>query len=426
MDKLSIIDVKAYETYSDSGFPAVEVHVATQGDALGIARCSESYSTSSHRPKYLYDGGTRFRGFGVTKAADLINRVFAPALIGMRADDQASVDAVIFRTALENGAEQYVNVTNPLSIAVLQAGAQATGQPLYRHVGGQTAFTLPVCGHLCASGSKRYTEDNQAQGRPNYMIVAYDFPTLSEAQYALWEVANQYEKIIAHQFGFVIHRGFAMAIPKGKIENDYVLWDALTQSINMCGYEGKLGIHVDIGANEYYNHKTGMYEGLFSSEPKTRDELIALIEKMASDYPFVIIQDPLEENDTEGFARLVKTTGVQIVGSDICGTDFTRIEECIRRKWINSVQLSVNQFPTFSDAVKVVRMVKNHGADIMIRDLCGEGYDGASYAIGFKAGTIYECGLDSNGNMLMMNAEEIGPRAKFYGKSGIQGEKFSL
>lgn len=426
MNESTIISVIARETFSDSGYPAVEVEVITENGAKGIGCCSENYSTSTLQPKYLYDGGTRFHGLGVSKAAQLINDVLAPALIGLQADEQTKVDERIIQTMAAHGIPKYVNVSSPVSIAVLHAGADAKHIPLYRHVGGQSAFTIPVTGHLVASGSKRYGEHHKAKARPYYLMVAYDFPTYEQAHYAMWEVANQYEKVISREFNYVTHRGFSMAIPKDKIKNDYVLWDAISTSIKECGYEGKIGIHIDVGANEYYNPDTGLYEGLFDETPKTRDDLIALIKDMAQKYPFVIIEDPLEQNDLDGYAELVRDTHVQIAGDDICSSNMERIRYCITHKCINSVVLPVNRFETFSDAVKVVRLAKAHGVDVMIRDMCGEGYDACAYAIGFNAGTIFSCGLNSHGNQLLMTAEDIGPRVKFYGKRGLQGSKFAL
>lgn len=426
MNNSEIVSVFASETYSDSDFPAVEVVVTTAGGAKGRGICSESYSTSSYAPKYLYDGGERFHGFGVTKAAEIINTVLAPALTGMRADEQTNIDAKIKEAMRSGGIPRYVNVSSPVSIAALHAGAASKGIPLYRHVGGQNAFTVPVSGHLCASGSNRYSKNHRAKGRPYYMITAYDYPSYDDAQYALWETAGRYEKMIAKQFRFVTHRGFAMAIPGKILNSDREIWDVLAKSIKDAGHEGRMGIHIDMGANEFYNPETGLYEGLFDGVVRTRDEMIELVEEMARDYPFVIFEDPLEQNDLEGYARLVKTTGAQIVGNDVCGSDLKRIEECIAGKCVNCILLSVNRFETFSDALKAVRMAKNHGAEIMVRNMCGESYDVAAYAVGLNAGSIYESGLDDVGDYVMMTAGDVGPRIKFFGRGGLRGGKFAL
>lgn len=426
MSDSTIISIKARETYSDSGYPSVEVVVKTSSGETGYGRCSEYYSTSSYKPLYLYDGGERFHGLGVSKAADLVNNVIAPALIGLDAGEQLLIDEKIKNIMASNGIPAYVNVSSPVSIAVLNAGANATGIPLYRHVGGQGAFTIPLMGHLIASGSKRYGINNAGKGRPFYHLVAYDFQSLEDAHYALWEVANSYEKVISREFHYVTHRGFSMAIPKDKIKNDYVLWEAIETSIEESGYKGKIGIHVDIGANEYYNSETGLYEGLFDEKPKTREELIAIEKKMANDYSFIIMNDPLYEGDTEGYSELVKDSKIQITGDDICSSNFERISYCISHGCINSVVISVNRFETFSDALRAVRFAKSHGVDVMVRDACGEGYDACEYAIGFNAGSIYGCGLNPHGNQILCMAEDIGPRCKFYGKGGLQGEKFAL
>lgn len=423
MNPIKIKSVAAREAYSDSGYPAVEVTVTTDSNKTGMANCAENFSTSSHRPAYLYDGGPRFRGFGVTKAAAIINDVVAPALTGLPIWDQALLDSAIKRVMEEHGVPNYVNISSPVSVAALKAGASAMGMPLYRYIGGQSAFTLPTGGHLCASGSKRYAVGVRAQGRPTYAFVAHDFPTFLDAHYALWETANTYEGLLGFKYGFLIHRGFSMTIPAGRMDSDLFLWDTFVESLEMADYTGKIGIHVDVGANEYYNRETKRYEGLFSAAPKTREELIAFYEDIAKKYPLLILQDPLEENDLEGYAYLTKNLGVQIVGDDIFSSDVEHIKDCIDSGCVDTVLLPVNRFATVSDAINIVRYAKKSGRDVMPRDMCGEGLDVVDYAVGFRAGTMFEGGLDITGNELLLIEAEIGERVRFYGAQGIHNKK---
>jgi enolase len=421
-----ITSVTAMQASTDQRHPAVKVTVTTANGAAGSGSVYESYSTSRYRPRFLYDGSETYRGLGVTTAAAIINKQIAPALIGLPADRQPLIDSVIKSVIQNAGLGDYVNISSPVSVAALKAGAQALDIPLYRHMGGRGAFTIPAGGHLCASGSKRYNPLSLSRGRPVYNMVSYGFDTFAGAHYALWETTNAYEKLLAEKYSIRIHRGFSMAIPPGKLENDFKLWDILRESIEAAGYTGKIGIHVDVGANEYYDAENGTYRGLFSAEDKDRGALFKLYEKMIAEYPVVIIQDPFNQDDVEGYAALVKSTGVQITGADVCGANVERIKQCVNAGAVNSVLLPLCNFSTVSDAVEVVRYVKNHGMDVMPQNLSGEGLDTAHYAAGFKAGTVYQGGIDPVSNHLIAIEQDIGARVRFYGIRGLQGSKFSL
>jgi enolase len=423
---MNIIRVEAIQSSTDQRHPAVKVTVTTAGGAVGSGSVFESYSTSRYRPQFLYDHTGSYRGFGVTTAAAIINQIIAPALIGAAADNQSEVDGRIKEAMAKAKLEPYVNISSPVSIAALKAGAASLDIPLFRHIGGRGAFTIPVGGQLCASGGKRYYAESRSRGRPVYNMVSYGFPSFAEAHYALWETTIAYEKLLAEKYSIRIHRGFSMAIPPGKLENDVKLWEILTEAIETAGYAGRIGLHVDAGANEYYEKETRLYRGLFGPEDKDRDKMLRLYEKMASTYPFVIIQDPLHQDDLDGYAALLRSTGVQISGYDLFGTDVRRMKECINSGCVNSVLLPLCSFATVSDAVELVRYAKGHGIDVMPQNLSGEGLDVAAYAVGFKAGTLYQGGIDAVSNHLIAMEQAVGERAHFYGGRGIQGERFAI
>jgi len=421
----NIISVTAMQSTTDQNHPSVQVTVTTANGSVGISSVYETFSTSSYKPRFLYDQTEQYHGFGVTTAAAIINNIIGPALVGIPADKQGTVDDTIRSVMKKAGLPPYVNISSPVSVASLKAGAATMGIPLYRHIGGQGAFTLPVGGYNAASGGKRYNAQSISQGRPVYNLVSYGYPTFADAHYALWETANAYEGLLAKKYSIRVHRYFTMAIPMGKLDNDEKLWDILAEGIKIAGHEDKIGIHVDVGANEYYDREKDLYDGLFSNVKKDRKDLLNLYKKMTTDYPFVMIQDPFHQDDLEGHAALVESTGVQIIGYDLFGTDVERIKMCINEGCINSVLLPVCSFCTVSDAIEVVRYAKNHGIDVMPQNLSGEGSDVASYAVGFKAGSIYQSGIDTASNILIILEQEIGPRAKFHGISGLQGAKFS-
>ena len=421
-----IMSVTAMQTSTDQSKPAVSVTVITAGGAQGIGIANESYSTSDYRPKYLYDHTGRYHGNGVMTAAGIIEKVVAPALIGLDAARQGEVDHAIKKSLSEAGFPSYVNLSAPVSVAALKAGAAALEIPLFRHIGGQSAFTLPIGGYMAASGGKRYGNGERSEGRPVYNLVSYGFDSFEEAHYALWETANTYEKLLAKEAGLLVHRGFSLAVPRGRLESDRSLLDIMSKAIEAAGHRGKIGIHIDVGANEFYDTQTGVYRGLFDTEEKTGVQMVSLYKELVKAYPLVMLQDPLEQHDTAGFAELTASTGIQIVGGDLFGTDVARIKSCVMADCVNSVLLPVCAFETFSDVIELTRFVKSRGADVMLQDLSGEGLDIADFSVGFRAGTVYQGGLDPLGNRLISTEKLIGPRARFYGVRGLQGSKFAL
>jgi len=426
MNPSRITSVTAMQSSTDQSNPAVQVTVGTAGGAMGTGSAYECYSTSDYRPKYLYDHTGQYHGNGVTTAVGIIEKIVASALIGLDAACQGEADNAIKMTLAKAGFQGYVNLSAPISVAVLKAGAAAVGIPLYRHIGGQSAFTLPVGGQLVPSGSKRYSNGGRSKDKPVYNLVSHGFASFEDAHYALWEVANVYEKLLAKEFKLLIHRGFSLTVPAGKMDSDRRLLDIMVTAIAKAGHTGKIGIHMDVGANEFYDSATGRYSGLIDGKEKTGEELVALYESLVKDYPIVILQDPLEQNDMTGFAALTQRTGIQIVGKDLFGTNVERIKHCINARCVNSVLLPVCGFETVSDVIRVVRYAKSHGVDVMLQNMSGEGLDIAEYAVGFRAGSIYQSGLDSVGNRLIAIEQVIGPRARYYGSCGLQGSKFGL
>ncbi len=426
MKPTEIVSVTAMQTSTDERNPAVKVTVTTRNGAKGSGSAFESFSVSDYRPKYLYDNGEKYFGNGVTAAVSIIENIIAPAIIGMDAFSQGEVDCAIKGALDQAGLERAVNLTNPVSVAVLKAAAASLKLPLYRYIGGRSAFTLPFAGYRVASGGKRYCADSKAQGKPIYNLVSHGFSTFAEATYALWETANVYEKMLAKNYGILVHRGFSLDIPAGRVENDKQLLTMMTESINQAGYTGKIGIHIDVGASLYYDPESGLYKGLFDTADKTTDKLFAYYEQMVKEYPIVILQDPFDQHDMEHHAKLLATTGIEIAGQDLCGSSPEHIMECISIGCINALVISVCCFETFSDVINIVRFAKNHDVDIIPLDCSGEGLSVAQYAVGFRSGAIYQSGLHSACNPLLAIEDEIGPRARYYGTDGLKGNAFRL
>jgi enolase len=325
------------------------------------------------------------------------------------------------------GAKQRLggNATAAVSAAALKAGAAALGIPLYQHIGGVNAVTLPVCGAICLIGSDRYGGGAKSGGKPSHAFMAYDFATFSEASYAAWDVLQEWGETLKARFDLpkaMINR--YPTFPAGIVQHDREIWDAMTETINKCGYEGKVGIQVDVAADTYWDDDKERFVGLFDFADKTRDDLFEFYRWMVDEYPFVILEDPLCEDDFQGFARLTQELGIQIVGDDLFVTTPSRVQHGIDLGAGNTVLLKVNQIGTISEAFEMVRLAHSSGYGVMPCSSRGEGEDIADYCVGLNVGTVRESGVGRTGNRMLQIEAELGPRAVFAGKSGLKGAKF--
>jgi enolase len=210
-------------------------------------------------------------------------------------------------------------------------------------------------------------------------------------------------------------------VAPGLVKHDREIWDLQTETINRLGYEGKVGLQVDVAAGTYYEKDKGKFVGLFSAEDKTRDELLKLYQWMVTQYPFVILEDPLDEDDYEGHAILTKEVGIQIVGDDLFTTNPARVQQGVDAGAANTVLLKVNQIGTISEAFEMVRLANRHGYGVQPCSSRGEGVDIADYTVGLICGTVRGCATGAAANRFLQIEAELGPRAHFWGKRGLRG-----
>lgn len=431
MSKTTIREVYARQVFSGRGHPAVEATVVTESGKSGTVQCTAGVSIGSHEVEFAYDGGDRWRGKGVMCAVDHVNDIIGPAILGMDAMYQSAVDDVILNLKGEN-TKQILggNATAAVSAAVLKAASLAEGIPLYEHIGGCRAVTLPCAAYGAFYGSNRYTAGLQSGSKPTYSFVAYDFPTFSEASFALWEVCSHWWEYMAAKWGLrpsesshYFTAGGMVNIPSGIVDNDFQLWDRMAEIISQCGYENKIGFQVDVASDTFYDPDNQTYEGLFCKGVRSREEQIAMIIEMCEKWPFVIVEDPLHEEDYEGHAILTRETGIQIVGDDLFTTDPKRLEEGVKVGAANTILLKVNQIGTISEALEMIQVAGENGYGVMPCSSRGENIDICDYSVGINAGTIRESGLGSPGNRFRQIEMELGNRAKFAGKGGLMGKK---
>ncbi len=422
--KSTIVKVEAREVFSTRGHPGIEATVTTEGGAEGVAICTAGISIGTHEIAFAYDGGEKWRGKGVMRAVNTVTEKIAPAIIGLDATKQIEVDGAMLAIGKDvlGG-----NSTGAVSAAVLKAGAAALGIPLYQHIGGVSAYTLPIPGVGCFGGANRYgTHHIECGNKPSHSFMAYDFNTFAEASYAVWDVFERWAEALQKKYGILIGLTAGMDVGAGFAKSDTEFWDLMAEVICKYGYENKVGIQVDIASDTYFNKQTQKFEGLFDSTPRTMDELYAFLVDMPKKWPFVIIEDPLPEDDYELTGRFTRDVDIQVVGDDLFTTNPARVLEGIKYGAANTVLLKVNQIGTITEAFDMVNLAYDNGYGVMPCSSRGEGVDICDYCVGLKVGSVRESGTGEFGNRFLKIEQELGSRAKFAGIHGLKGSRFAV
>ena len=422
MNETLIKSVIARQVYTNRGKPGVEVVVTTENGAEGRAMCTSGVSMGTHEVEFTFDGGKKFGGKGVTGAARRVEETIAPAIMGMDASKQAEVDKAILDICPDAKIKLGGNAVAATSAAVLKAGAASLGIPLYRHIGGANAMYLPVPGVAMVAGDERYGGGiTTPGGKPTMSVMAFGFDTFSDASYACWEVHTRWAEKMKAKFGGLPNIRDFISVPKGIYNSDREIWEDMLKTISEAGYDGKMGFQMDVATDTYHNKEDGKYYGLFDSTPKTKEQLYDFYMQIIKDYPFVIIEDPFNEDDYDTTAALTKESGIQIVGDDLFTTNPERVAYGISKDSANTVLLKVNQVGTISEAFDMIQYAYKFGYGVMPSDSRGEGTSIADYAVGINAGSIRESAIGDRGNRFLEIEAELGSSAKFIGAAGLKG-----
>jgi enolase len=397
--------------------------VVTASGARGVAMCTAGISVGQHEVEFAYDGGSKWRGKGVTRAVNAVNELIAPALRGLDASNQSLVDGVMLNIdGPDAKARLGGNATAAVSAAVLKAGAAALDLPLYRHVGGANACALPVPGVDVLNGADRYGGGQRSGDKPSHEFVCFGFGTFSEAAYAGWDVVMEWRDIVRKRFGVRSNFSEHIYLRPGQVQDDRELWRLMAEAIAKRGYEGRIGLQIDAAAGTYYEKDRQKYVGLFSAVEKTRDDMIEYYARMVKDFPFVIFEDPLDEDDYEGHAILTREVGIQITGDDLFTTNPERVAQGIKAGAANCVLLKVNQIGSISEAFDMVKLAYRHGYGVQPCASRGEGEAIVDYTVGLMCGTMRGGAVGAAANRFMEIEAELGPQARFLGRSGFSGK----
>jgi enolase len=419
-----IVEVTGREVLDSRGNPTVEVEVSLDSGATGRAIVPSGASTGEHEAVELRDGGSRYLGKGVTKAVDNVNSIIAPAIVGMDATEQRSVDfALIDLDGTENKSRLGANAILGTSLAIARAVADELELPLFRSIGGPNAHVLPVPMMNVINGGAHADNNVDLQ---EFMIMPIGAPSFREA--LRWGVETY------HTLKKVLHdRGLATAVgDEGgfapNLESNEAAIAVLVEAIERAGHTpGKdIAIALDPAMSELY--RDGKYH--LSGEGKTlsREEMVAWWVSIVDRYPIVSIEDGMAEDDWDGWAALTEALGrrIQLVGDDLFVTNARRLQMGIDRKVGNSVLVKVNQIGSLSETLDTVELATRHSYTSVMSHRSGETEDAtiADLAVATNCGQI-KTGAPARSdrvakyNQLLRIEELLGDTARYRGASAL-------
>jgi len=421
---MALIDaIHAREILDSRGNPTVEVEVLLSDGQIGRAAVPSGASTGEHEAVELRDGDKgRYLGKGVQKAVDAVIDEISPALIGFDATDQRSIDqAMIDLDGTPNKGKLGANAILGVSLAVANAAAASSDLPLYKYLGGPNAHVLPVPLMDILNGGSHADSDVDIQ---EFMIAPIGAETFSEGLRWGVEVYHNLKSVLQEKglsTGLGDEGGFAPNLPSNR-----AALDLITEAIKNAGYTPgtDIALALDVASSEFY--KDGAYQ--FEGKALSATEMSAYYAELVADYPLVSIEDPLDENDWEGWKTLTDTIGdkVQLVGDDLFVTNPVRLQQGIDAATANSLLVKVNQIGSLTETLDAVSLAQRSGYTTITSHRSGETEDTtiADIAVATNAGQI-KTGAPARServakyNQLLRIEEELDDAARYAGRSAF-------
>jgi enolase len=386
MTAAPIESVAAREILDNRLEPTLRVTVETPA-GTGRADVPRGRSRGTHEAHDRRDGGDRYRGQGVKEAVAAVEEDVEPALVGHDATDQRGADAALLDLDGTPKKERLGgNVVTGVSLAVLRAGAAATGLPLYRYVGGADAGVLPLPFFDLIEGGELAGGDLPFQ---EHQVVPVGADSVAEAVRWTAEVYYELGDILREKYGEAsLNVGDEGGYNPLGVDDPREAFDLELRAIEACGYDGEFALAADVAASHFYDPETETYALL--GESMTRDELLGFYEDLVADYPIVSLEDPLDQHDFAGVADLTDRLDVQIVGDDLFTTNPERLQEGIDHGAANALLWKVNQVGTVTEATEAARLATRNGYAVQVSERSGQTPDTwlADLAVGLGAGQI--------------------------------------
>ena len=415
--------VGAREILDSRGNPTVEVEVLLDDGTVSRAAVPSGASTGAFEAYELRDGDKgRYLGKGVLKAVDAVLDVLGPAVEDLDASDQRLIDAALMAAdGSDNKSKLGANAILGVSLAVAKAAADSADLPLFRYVGGPNAHVLPVPMMNVINGGSHADTGVDVQ---EFMILPVGAESFTEA--LRWGAETYHAlkgelKAGGFSTGLGDEGGFAPDLPGTKAALDFLL-AAIEKAGFTPGTDIALGL--DVAATEFYSNGTYSFEG----STRTAAEMAAFYAEIVDAYPLVTIEDPLDEDDWDGWASLTTDVGtkVQIVGDDLFVTNPSRLAKGIAHGTANSLLVKVNQIGTLTETLDAVSLAQRSGYTAVLSHRSGETEDTtiADLAVATNCGQI-KTGAPARServakyNQLLRIEEELGEAAVYAGRSAF-------
>ncbi len=416
----AIESVHGRQILDSRGNPTVEVDVHLDSGALGRAAVPSGASTGVHEAVELRDGADAYGGKGVTKAVANVDGEIADAVRGRDPFDQAGLDrAMIELDGTPNKSRLGANAILGVSLATAKAVAADQGVSLFAHLGADGAVTLPVPMLNVINGGVHADNSIDLQ---EFMVVPVGAETFADALRVGAELYHSLKQVL-HERGLETgvgdEGGFAP-----NLESSEAAIEAILEAADRAGHRDRVAIALDPATSEVF--RDGVYR--FEGRELRSDEMPAFWAELIERYPIVSLEDPLAEDDWDGWAQLTAELGdrVQLVGDDVFVTSSDRLREGIERKVANSILVKVNQIGTITETVEALDLARTSGYSTVMSHRSGETEDAtiADLAVAYNTGQI-KTGAPARSdrvakyNQLLRIEEELGPRAVYPGRDAF-------
>ena len=420
---MSVINsVTAREILDSRGNPTVEVEVRLEDKSIGRAAVPSGASTGAFEAAELRDGGSRYLGKGVETAVKNVALKIAPAVIGMKADDQRSLDEkMIALDGTKNKSSLGANAILGVSLATARAAAISSNQSLFKYLGGEGAKTLPVPMMNILNGGAHADTNVDIQ---EFMIAPIGAQSFKESLRWGAEIYHSLKSVLKK-------KGLATSIgDEGgfapNLESNRAALDLILVAIENAGFKAgtQIALAMDVAATEFF--EDGKYK--FEGKLLTSEQMIAYYSELVSAYPLVSIEDPLDEDDWSGWAKLTAELGekIQIVGDDLFVTNIERLTKGIESKTANALLVKVNQIGSLTETIDAVNLAHKNNYKSMMSHRSGETEDTtiADLAVALNCGQI-KTGAPARServakyNQLLRIEEELAVGAIYAGRSAF-------
>lgn len=413
--KHSISGVRAREVLDSRGNPTVEVEVETEGGASGAAIVPSGASTGLYEAVELRDGGSRYHGRGVLKAITSVSEAIRPRLIGVDAREQGQIDRIMIELdGTENKSRLGGNAVLGVSIACAKAAAASEGLQLYEYVAEDAPGLLPVPFFNVINGGKHAGNRLDFQ---EFMVVPAGAGSFREALRMGSEIYHSLKERLKEAHGrAAINVGDEGGFSPPLSRPEEAL-DAILGAVEEMGYGGKASLAMDVAASSFYRVSEGYR---VAGDVLSLGDLIGLHRELVDAYPIVSIEDPLEEEDFEGFAKATKAIPIQILGDDLFVTNAARLRKGIEMGAANALLWKVNQVGTLTEALEAADLARRSGYAVQASHRSGDTEDPfvADLAVGIGCGQM-KSGAPARGertakyNRLLRIEERLGASARY-------------